>query len=69
MCRMTGASLQETTGSLSVGHRAKGSCVGASRWHLDLAPDRNISSALLPASTPVPSLSSASINDKSPCGL
>ena len=55
---MTGAGLRETRGSLSVGHSAKGSCVRASWWHLDLAPDWNISSAPLPASTPVPPLSS-----------
>lgn len=63
------AGLQESKGRLGVGRRAKGSRVLTSWWHSDLALDRNISCVPLPASTPVPSLSMASINDKSPCGL
>lgn len=64
-----GVGLQERRSSLSVGRTAKSSHVLTSWWHEDLALDRNISCALLPASTPAPSLSTASINDKSPRGL
>lgn len=63
------AGLRQSRGRLSVGHRARGSHVLLSWWHSDLALDRHISSMHLPASTPVPSLSMASINDKSPRGL
>ena len=61
--------LQVSRSSLSVGHRAKGSFVRSSWWHANLALDWNISCMPLSPSTPVPSLSMPSINDKSPHGL
>lgn len=66
--RKLGASFLECRGS-SVGHRVKGSHALVSWWYSDLALHRIISCMPVPASTPVPLLSTASINDKSPCGL